>query len=148
MELITIFVIFLLFILSVVLGIKLASILSRQEYTILCRKNEPVENKEKNLISSFKNIFRSSSKANKIPSVKTWELTVNIGGNQEDPKQRTPDDEPSTTPLSETYSIDDELEEIQKKRAEREKKRDERRKKEKEIQKKYNTLKFSNNTPL
>jgi len=145
MELFTIFVIFLLFILSVVLGIKLASILPRQEYTILCRKNEP---KEKNLISTFKKIFHSSSKANKIPSIKTWELTLNIRGNQEEPKQRTWDNESSTTSLSEPYSIDDELEKIQKNRAEREKKRDERRKKEKEIQKKYNTLKFSNNTPL
>jgi len=136
MELGTIFAIFVLFILSVILGIKLASILPSQEYTILCRKNGPEENKEKNLISRIKRIFRSSSKVNEIPPV--WGFTIKIGGNQEEPKQRTPDNEPSMTPSSETYSIDDELEEIQKKRAEREKKRDERRKKEKEIQKKYN----------
>ncbi len=122
MELVTIFVIFLLFILSVILGIKLASILPSQGYTILCRKNVPEESKRKKFISWIKDIFSSSSKVNKIPPATPWDrIIVTIGGNQEEPKHKIPGNEPTTLPLSETDSIDDGLEERQKRRAETEK---------------------------
>jgi predicted membrane protein len=139
MEWYTIFAIFLIIILTVILGILLACMLSGQRCTVSIQKRTPnheltrvqqeeEQKREKKFSSKLKRAFRSSPKPEQpispVEDVKTIEFTLKLGDDQKDSEQITTISEPSMILLPKTHCNQAD--------------RDERQKKREAIRKKYN----------
>jgi predicted membrane protein len=139
MEWYTIFAVFLIIILTVLLGILLACMLSGQRCTVSCQKRTPnyeltriqqeeEQKREKKFSSKLKRTFGSSPKPEQpispVEDIKTIEFTLKLGDDQKDAEQITTIGEPSMILLPKTHGNHAD--------------RDERQKKREAIRKKYN----------